>query len=203
VIERSAQPRRFPPPWSVEEKAACFVVRDHNGQALAYVYFEDEPGRRSCRPKGAPTAMVRSHLAALRLGTRLNSQRPRDTQHSVHEPRRASVAPQFFTSAPFRHTGAAHMTSEWRLTGERPMAPQEPPPGRASHEVGGSNEFTRGAAEFLPTRPSVTLRLMKRKNPVWTGKVSPGCGDVLGASAPWEAQLSFDPPRRPSSAARQ
>jgi hypothetical protein len=39
--------RRFPPPWSVEELNACFVVRDDNGQKLAYVYFEDEPGRRS------------------------------------------------------------------------------------------------------------------------------------------------------------
>jgi hypothetical protein len=39
--------RRFPPPWSVEELAAYFVMRDHNEQALAYVYFEDEPGRRS------------------------------------------------------------------------------------------------------------------------------------------------------------
>src|SRR5262249_38334277 len=26
---------------------ACFIVRDHNGQALAYVYYEEEPGRRS------------------------------------------------------------------------------------------------------------------------------------------------------------
>jgi hypothetical protein len=39
--------RRFPPPWSVDETEPCFIVRDHNGQALAYVYCEDEPGRRS------------------------------------------------------------------------------------------------------------------------------------------------------------
>ena len=39
--------RRFPPPWTVEETDACFIVRDANGHALAYVYFEDEPGRRS------------------------------------------------------------------------------------------------------------------------------------------------------------
>jgi hypothetical protein len=38
---------RFPAPWSVEELEASFVVRDANGQALSYVYFEEEPGRRA------------------------------------------------------------------------------------------------------------------------------------------------------------
>jgi hypothetical protein len=41
-------PRRFPPPWSIEElNDACFVVSDANGQKLAYIYYEDEPGRRA------------------------------------------------------------------------------------------------------------------------------------------------------------
>jgi hypothetical protein len=39
--------RRFPPPWTVEDTDACFIVRDHNGQTLAYVYFEEEAGRRA------------------------------------------------------------------------------------------------------------------------------------------------------------
>jgi hypothetical protein len=26
---------------------ACFIVRDHKGQALAYIYYEEEPARRS------------------------------------------------------------------------------------------------------------------------------------------------------------
>ena len=39
--------RRFPPPWSIDELEACFVVEDDAGQKLAFVYFEDEPGRRS------------------------------------------------------------------------------------------------------------------------------------------------------------
>jgi hypothetical protein len=38
---------RFPPPRSVEETTACFIVRDNDGQALVYVCFEDEPGRSS------------------------------------------------------------------------------------------------------------------------------------------------------------
>jgi hypothetical protein len=29
------------------EQAACFTVRDHSGQALAYVYFEEKHGQRS------------------------------------------------------------------------------------------------------------------------------------------------------------
>jgi hypothetical protein len=46
------EPRRFPPPWSVDDpdpqlERQCFIVRDHNGQALAYVHFEEEKGRRS------------------------------------------------------------------------------------------------------------------------------------------------------------
>jgi hypothetical protein len=41
-------PRRFPPPWIVgPHNQACFIVKDATGRALAYVYFEDEPGRRS------------------------------------------------------------------------------------------------------------------------------------------------------------
>jgi hypothetical protein len=38
---------RFPPPWSVEELEACFVVTDTAGQKLANVYFEEGPERRS------------------------------------------------------------------------------------------------------------------------------------------------------------
>jgi hypothetical protein len=38
---------RFPSLWTAEETDACFIVRDHNGQALAYFYFEEEPGRRA------------------------------------------------------------------------------------------------------------------------------------------------------------
>ena len=40
--------RRFPSPWTVEEYGRdCFIVRDNKGQALAYVYYEAEPGRHT------------------------------------------------------------------------------------------------------------------------------------------------------------
>ena len=33
--------------FKVPHHPACFIVVDANGQALAYVYFEEEPGRRA------------------------------------------------------------------------------------------------------------------------------------------------------------
>jgi len=36
--------RRFPPPWTVQDhNDAYFVVKDKNGYALAYVYYEEDP----------------------------------------------------------------------------------------------------------------------------------------------------------------
>jgi hypothetical protein len=43
----SCPPAAFPHLGLSRKQEACFVVRDHGGQQLAYVYFEDEPGRRS------------------------------------------------------------------------------------------------------------------------------------------------------------
>ena len=45
VAQATWQTRSFPPLRAVEETDACFIVRDANGQALAYVYYEQEPGR--------------------------------------------------------------------------------------------------------------------------------------------------------------
>jgi hypothetical protein len=40
--------RRFPPPWTVEEyRGISYIARDANRFAVAYVYFESEPGRRA------------------------------------------------------------------------------------------------------------------------------------------------------------
>jgi hypothetical protein len=64
------EPRRFPPPWSVEETDACFIVRDANRQALAYVYLEDEPRRRAAaklltRDEARPIAVNIAKLPGL------------------------------------------------------------------------------------------------------------------------------------------
>jgi hypothetical protein len=42
-----SSPRRFPAPWSAEVQPNYYVVRDADGQQIAYIYYECEPGRRS------------------------------------------------------------------------------------------------------------------------------------------------------------
>ncbi len=34
-------------PGDIEDNGACFIVRDRGGQALSYVYYENDPGRRA------------------------------------------------------------------------------------------------------------------------------------------------------------
>jgi hypothetical protein len=47
IVTEAVTDRRFPAPWSVDELEACFVVKDGADQKLAYVYYEEDPGRRS------------------------------------------------------------------------------------------------------------------------------------------------------------
>ena len=47
--------RRFPPPWSIEERQESFIVKDANGQQLAYLYFEDEPQRELSKKRSFST----------------------------------------------------------------------------------------------------------------------------------------------------
>jgi hypothetical protein len=41
--------RRFPAPWSAELQPNYYVVRDTDGQQIAYVYDSNEPDRRQQR----------------------------------------------------------------------------------------------------------------------------------------------------------
>ena len=59
--------RGFPPPWSVEEQSSCFVVRDHNGQAL-YGRFRDSHSHYSSLPlgRGRPLKTAKDYRAKAR-----------------------------------------------------------------------------------------------------------------------------------------
>jgi hypothetical protein len=57
----------------------CYIVRDHNGQALACVYFEDEPGRRSTAhlmTRDEARRVAASAKLVIHLVVRLNQMHP-------------------------------------------------------------------------------------------------------------------------------
>jgi hypothetical protein len=63
--------RRFPPPWTIEEaNNACFIVKDANGFAVSYVYFENEPGRRQSHDKRRGTPDRCQHCPVARVAAR-------------------------------------------------------------------------------------------------------------------------------------
>ena len=60
--------RRFPP-WFVEEQPTCFVVRDHNGQALAYVgtYRSNCNVKLTAMDRLKPSRSAKSHVGSITL----------------------------------------------------------------------------------------------------------------------------------------
>ena len=56
--------RRFPSPWSVEEDEDYFVVRDHDGQQLAYVTSITRAQRPSRSP-GDEARRIAANIAKL------------------------------------------------------------------------------------------------------------------------------------------
>ena len=69
-MERS--PRRFPPPWTVEETFACFVLRDANGEVLAYVYCEEAAAKLLSKDEARRIAanVLSTHMADIDIALR-------------------------------------------------------------------------------------------------------------------------------------
>jgi hypothetical protein len=62
--------------WFADETDACFIVKDHAGMSLAYVYFEEEPGRAAAklltRRRGAADRREHRQAAGAARGVRMD-----------------------------------------------------------------------------------------------------------------------------------
>jgi hypothetical protein len=83
-VSADVKPRRFPPPWTVEDhNDACFIVKDRNGFALSYVYYEEERGRRSAANLDGPK--LASGKPAALISCAAYSSEPRSHQRKVED----------------------------------------------------------------------------------------------------------------------
>jgi len=70
-VDARNKPRHFPSPWTIEDTASCFVVRDNEGQALVMsITRRSRAGRRrpSFSPKARRIAINIAKLPDLLLG---------------------------------------------------------------------------------------------------------------------------------------
>ena len=81
-------PRRFPPPWRADKIAGGYVVRDANGQALAYLYSRNNENIARQALKLRSLRICRLH----RPVRRYDADNPRRADFGpVHEPHRGAA----------------------------------------------------------------------------------------------------------------
>jgi len=112
--------RRFPPPWTLDEaNDACFIVRDHNGQALAYVYFEDEPGRQTAAKLLSKDEARRITASGDWVNDRTHGQQFRARFLKTSEPASVEGIGKYLASGMIRGIGPAYAKKLLRAFGEK------------------------------------------------------------------------------------
>src|SRR6516164_7194335 len=130
--------RRFPPPCSAEVTPNCFIVRDADGQQLAYVYFEDEPGRRSAAKLRTKDE---ARWIAVNIATELLG-RPRPGSDSRNSCNRSSSAIALSSSSvEFEVSRAMKDSDRWALVSFSAMSAESKAKGVSSLTFSGIGEF--------------------------------------------------------------
>jgi hypothetical protein len=113
-------PRRFPPPWSIEDNGtgSAFVVKDASGQNLGYFYYEEAPVAVLIATSAKAIAFVDRRSAIERSNRQWKSlsQLPDTTATSLFSSRRVPMLESSFTSS----------VSRWATTRARAKATFRP-----------------------------------------------------------------------------
>ena len=94
-------------------------MRDHNGQALAYVYFEDEPGRRAAAKLLTRDGARRIAANIDKLPALLRPPPPIKRGVTRLQPHISRQSAQFPLRPQVRKFAATHYLTSWANTGSR------------------------------------------------------------------------------------